>query len=60
MVNTHPHSDHFCPDTVKQMEEKGAALIPFAAFEEKKFGGYTGHRAAGKSHDGRKSVLPCH
>lgn len=41
IINTHPHSDHFCEETVSKLEKNGAVFIPFAANEEKAVGKYT-------------------
>lgn len=40
MINTHPHGDHLCSDTVNKLETQGISFIPFTAFEEKQLGCY--------------------
>ncbi|NLB15856.1 MAG: MBL fold metallo-hydrolase [Clostridiales bacterium] len=40
IVNTHPHSDHFCPDTVRGLGRLGAGYIVTAEFIEVEFGRY--------------------
>ncbi len=39
IINTHKHSDHYCEETVSQLEN--AVLYTMEAGEIKKFGGYT-------------------
>ena len=41
MINTHTHSDHFCPETVKALESRGARFAQFEALKEKILGNYT-------------------
>ena len=40
IINTHPHSDHFCPSTVRGLGRLGADYIITADFIEVEFGRY--------------------
>ncbi len=57
IINTHPHSDHYCEQTVKELEKNGAVFIPFSADDEKTVGQYT-VRAYAANHS--TAELPVH
>ena len=57
IINTHPHSDHYCEETVKELEKSGAVFIPFYAGDEKTVGKYT-VRAYAANHS--TADLPVH
>ncbi len=40
VINTHLHADHFCSDTLKKLESRGAVFVPFSAFDERQCGPY--------------------
>ena len=41
IINTHPHSDHFCEETVQALEAQGSELIPLQAGDVRQIGNYT-------------------
>jgi len=41
ILNTHPHEDHLCKETLKALQTCGAEFIPFKVGETKTFGRYT-------------------
>lgn len=41
MINTHRHSDHFCPDTVEKLSASGTEFVEMAAGDTKVLGRYT-------------------
>lgn len=41
IINTHPHADHFCPETVAQFEALGAVFTPLDADTSATLGNYT-------------------
>ena len=47
ILNTHAHPDHYNAETVRALEDTGAAFVPFAAGDEKTVGKYTVSAYAG-------------
>ena len=41
IINTHMHDDHYCENTIRNLEEKGAEFITIKAGETVQFGKYT-------------------
>ncbi len=40
VINTHPHEDHFCKESLEKLQSMGAEFIDFCGKEEKCFGEY--------------------